>query len=93
MSDPLHHYREVWLVDFEFRAPDGERPEPVCMVARERRTGRTIPNLFSTAGPASGSSDRIRVTGRPVAPAADPTEPGGNHLRPPAGRVAPKKGR
>jgi hypothetical protein len=42
MSDPLDHYREVWLVDFEFRAPDGERPEPVCMVAREWRTGRTV---------------------------------------------------
>ena len=32
-------YREVWVVDFEFRAPDGERPEPVCMVARELRGG------------------------------------------------------
>ncbi|MFH1265258.1 MAG: DNA polymerase I, partial [Planctomycetota bacterium] len=42
MTDPLRHYREVWLCDFEFRAPDGERPEPVCMVAREFRTGRTI---------------------------------------------------
>ena len=27
-------------MDFEFRAPDGERPEPVCMVARELRGGR-----------------------------------------------------
>jgi hypothetical protein len=42
MIDPLRHYREVWFVDFEFRAPDGERPEPRCMVAREWRTGRTI---------------------------------------------------
>lgn len=42
MIDPLRHYREVWLVDFEFRAPDGERPEPICMVAREWRSGRTI---------------------------------------------------
>jgi hypothetical protein len=42
MIDPLRHYREVWLVDFEFRAPNGERPEPVCMVAREWRTGRTV---------------------------------------------------
>jgi hypothetical protein len=40
--DRLRYYREVWLVDFEFRAPDGERPEPVCMVAREFRTGRAI---------------------------------------------------
>ena len=42
MIDPLHHYREVWLCDFEFCAPDGERLEPRCMVAREWRTGRTI---------------------------------------------------
>jgi len=27
--DLLRHYRQVWLVDFEFSAPDGERPTPV----------------------------------------------------------------
>jgi DNA polymerase I len=42
MSDILHCYREIWLTDFEFRAPAGERPEPLCMVAREWRSGRTI---------------------------------------------------
>ena len=42
MIDPLRHYREIWAVDFEARAPDGERPEPVCMVARGLNTGRTI---------------------------------------------------
>ena len=26
-------FKEVWFVDFEFRAPDGENPEPKCMVA------------------------------------------------------------
>ncbi len=36
-------YREVWAMDFEFRAPDGERPEPVCMVARELRGGSAPP--------------------------------------------------
>jgi DNA polymerase I len=35
-------YREVWLVDFEFSAPPGERPTPVCLVAREFRSGRTL---------------------------------------------------
>jgi DNA polymerase I len=35
-------YREVWALDFEFRAPDGERPEPVCLVARELRGGRLL---------------------------------------------------
>ena len=42
MIDPLHYYREIWLVDFEFCQPPGERPTPVCMVAREFRSGRTI---------------------------------------------------
>ena len=38
----LDAYREVWLVDFEFSAPPGERPTPVCLVAREFRSGRTL---------------------------------------------------
>ena len=35
-------YCEVWAVDFEFMAPAGERQIPVCLVARELRSGRTI---------------------------------------------------
>src|SRR3954447_19216953 len=35
-------FREIWLVDFEFQGPAGERPWPVCMVARELRTSRLI---------------------------------------------------
>ncbi len=35
-------FEEIWLVDFEFSAPAGERPAPVCMVAREFRTGRIV---------------------------------------------------
>src|SRR3954466_13551738 len=35
-------YREPWALDFEFRAPDGERPEPLCLVARELRSGREL---------------------------------------------------
>jgi DNA polymerase I len=35
-------FREVWAADFEFVAQPGCRPEPVCMVARELRSGRTI---------------------------------------------------
>lgn len=38
----LDAYREVWLVDFEFSAPPGERPDPVCLVGRELRSGRTV---------------------------------------------------
>lgn len=36
----LDAFREIWLVDFEFMANDGERPTPVCLVAREWRTNR-----------------------------------------------------
>ena len=35
-------FRECWACDFEFRADRGERPWPVCMVARELHTGREI---------------------------------------------------
>jgi hypothetical protein len=35
-------YHEVWGVDFEYGAPSGERPQPVCMVAVEFVTGRTV---------------------------------------------------
>jgi DNA polymerase I len=38
----LDAFREVWAVDFEFVAPPGERPTPVCLVARELKSGRSI---------------------------------------------------
>ena len=34
--------REIWFVDFEFSAPPGERPTPVCLVARELNSGREL---------------------------------------------------
>jgi hypothetical protein len=40
--DALRHYCEVWAVDFEFAAPLGERPTPLCVVARELRSGRIV---------------------------------------------------
>lgn len=38
----LSSFTEVWAVDFEFTAPDGERPMPICMVAKELRSGHTV---------------------------------------------------
>ena len=38
----LDDFSSVWVVDFEFRCPDGGRPEPRCMVAREYRSGQTM---------------------------------------------------
>ena len=35
-------FREIWAVDFEFIARDGERPVPVCLVARELRSGQLV---------------------------------------------------
>jgi hypothetical protein len=42
MRDPLHRFAEIWCVDTEFVSRPGERPIPVCLVAREFRTKRTI---------------------------------------------------
>jgi DNA polymerase I len=36
----LDQFDEVVLADFEFSAPPGERPRPVCLVARELRSRR-----------------------------------------------------
>jgi DNA polymerase I len=38
----LNPFREIWLVDFEFTAPDGCNPRPLCLVAREVGSGRLI---------------------------------------------------
>ena len=35
-------FRQVWASDFEFEAPPGERQIPVCLVARELKSGQTI---------------------------------------------------
>jgi hypothetical protein len=35
-------FDEIWVVDFEFRAEPGELPEPICLVARELRSGRAV---------------------------------------------------
>jgi DNA polymerase-1 len=48
-------FAEVWVCDFEFQAPRGERPTPLCMVAHEVKTGRAIhmwrEQLFATPRP------------------------------------------
>ena len=41
-SDPLAQFREVWLVDFEYVEQPGERPDVVCLCAKELRTARVI---------------------------------------------------
>ena len=39
------NFKEVWFVDFEFRAPDGQIPEPRCMVAKELKS-KTLKRLW-----------------------------------------------
>src|SRR6056297_1310629 len=38
----LNRFDSVWSLDFEFSQPPGERPNVVCLVAREYHTGRLI---------------------------------------------------
>jgi hypothetical protein len=57
-------FREVWLVDFEFQAPPGERPVPVCLVALElgsQRTLRVWQDEFGVAPPYSVAADSLFV--------------------------------
>lgn len=41
-------FSTVWVVDYEFTAPPGERPKPICMVAHELRSGAEV-RLFGDA--------------------------------------------
>ena len=42
VPDGLDQFHEVWCVDTEFSCPPGERQQPVCLVAYELRSRRTI---------------------------------------------------
>ncbi|QDU22107.1 DNA polymerase [Urbifossiella limnaea] len=50
--DALGCYRQVWCVDFEFHAPSGHRPTPLCVCARELRTGRAVRHWLTDDPPA-----------------------------------------
>jgi hypothetical protein len=38
----LASFKEIWMCDFEYRAPAGERQMVRCMVAKELRSQKTI---------------------------------------------------
>jgi hypothetical protein len=44
-------YREIWAVDFEFIARPGDRPDPVCAVALELRSGKLLRLWRDQLGP------------------------------------------
>lgn len=63
-SGPLSSFRELWAVDFEFIAPPGERPTPVCLAAREINSGRVIRQWrdgFGDAPPYSTGPDALFI--------------------------------
>jgi hypothetical protein len=42
MRPDLKRFSEIWVVDFEFTEPPGERPLPICLVAWELRSGKRL---------------------------------------------------
>jgi hypothetical protein len=57
-------FREIWAVDFEFIADAGENPDPVCLIARELRSGRTLRlwrNEFGPTPPYPTGADSLFV--------------------------------
>jgi hypothetical protein len=38
----LDKFREIWLCDFEFSVPPGERPTVICLVAHELNSGKKL---------------------------------------------------
>jgi hypothetical protein len=64
MGASLEVFREIWAVDFEFIALPGERPEPVCLVANELRSGRRLSlwrDQFGSYPPYSIGADSLFV--------------------------------
>ena len=45
-----YSFRQVWIVDFEFHAPQGELPIPLCAVGREVATGRVVRRWLPPGG-------------------------------------------
>jgi DNA polymerase-1 len=45
-SRHFNGYPAVWVIDTEFQALDGEQNRPVCLCAREQKTGREIELSF-----------------------------------------------
>ena len=57
-------FREVWCCDFEFSAPDGERPAVRCLVALEYHTRRTI-RLWLDGAPVPPRPPSMRMGVKP----------------------------
>ena len=58
-------FREIWACDFEFAAGGGERPDAVCLVALELRSGRKIRlwrDEFGAAPPYSTGPESLFIS-------------------------------
>src|SRR5262245_5914407 len=57
-------FRQIWLVDFEFGALPGERPEPRCLCALELKSRRKLRlwcDEFGSTPPYSTDDDALFV--------------------------------
>lgn len=59
----MQRFIEIWAVDFEFTAPAGERPRPICLAAWELRSGRRLrlweDDLRRLPGPPYRTDDQV----------------------------------
>jgi hypothetical protein len=65
--EPLtRFYRHLWVIDFEFHQPAGERPQPLCVAAWELRSGRRVAHWLEGQPPlplpCSTTSDSLLIT-------------------------------
>lgn len=51
LSELFAQFEEVWAVDTEFIARPGERYDPICLVARELKSGRLLRLWHNRLGP------------------------------------------
>ena len=47
MAQPMRphfedQFKQIWVIDFEFSAPDGSRPSVICLVAKDIVSEKTI---------------------------------------------------
>jgi DNA polymerase-1 len=60
----LSAYRSIWVIDTEYKAaPDADPIEPICIVGKEVRTGRTVVGCWPDLGrcPVPGSKAALVV--------------------------------
>jgi hypothetical protein len=53
MVTSVDFFDEIWLLDFEFHAPQGEQPLPLCLVAREIHSGRLVRQWLELDSPSA----------------------------------------